>query len=190
MLLPLLLYHISLFNILKLECNTTTRVVCSSLQLGPSIHPETRMRSLYCRMHWMTTVSTTKCVHYEWQQLGARWDSLSIMNDQAMASIHVLEQKDSPVKFHVLLTSYELITIDQAVLGSIEWACLVVDEAHRLKNNQSKVSSSHPRSRPGLCSGLPCDSQKCGLLNNLTFLRLIIVFLRISMLVIWVFKSP
>lgn len=48
-------------------------------------------------------------------------------------------QKDSPVKFHVLLTSYELITIDQAVLGSIEWACLVVDEAHRLKNNQSKV---------------------------------------------------
>lgn len=48
-------------------------------------------------------------------------------------------QKDSTVKFHVLLTSYELITIDQAVLGSIEWACLVVDEAHRLKNNQSKV---------------------------------------------------
>lgn len=25
------------------------------------------------------------------------------------------------------------------MLGSIEWACLVVDEAHRLKNNQSKV---------------------------------------------------
>lgn len=49
------------------------------------------------------------------------------------------EQKDTPIKFHVLLTSYELITIDQAILGSITWACLVVDEAHRLKNNQSKV---------------------------------------------------
>uniref|UniRef100_A0A8C2JNM4 Chromodomain helicase DNA binding protein 5 n=1 Tax=Cyprinus carpio TaxID=7962 RepID=A0A8C2JNM4_CYPCA len=47
-------------------------------------------------------------------------------------------KKDTPIKFHVLLTSYELITIDQAVLGSIAWACLVVDEAHRLKNNQSK----------------------------------------------------
>uniref|UniRef100_A0AAY5EYS3 DNA helicase n=1 Tax=Electrophorus electricus TaxID=8005 RepID=A0AAY5EYS3_ELEEL len=47
-------------------------------------------------------------------------------------------KKDTPVKFHVLLTSYELITIDQAILGSISWACLVVDEAHRLKNNQSK----------------------------------------------------
>ncbi|XP_059924216.1 chromodomain-helicase-DNA-binding protein 5 [Gadus macrocephalus] len=47
-------------------------------------------------------------------------------------------KKDTPIKFHVLLTSYELITIDQAALGSINWACLVVDEAHRLKNNQSK----------------------------------------------------
>ena len=49
-------------------------------------------------------------------------------------------QREAQVKFHVLLTSYERITIDQAALGSIRWACLVVDEAHRLKNNQSKVS--------------------------------------------------
>lgn len=48
-------------------------------------------------------------------------------------------QKEASVKFHVLLTSYELITIDMAILGSIDWACLIVDEAHRLKNNQSKV---------------------------------------------------
>lgn len=48
-------------------------------------------------------------------------------------------RSQAQVKFHVLLTSYELITIDQAILGSIKWACLVVDEAHRLKNNQSKV---------------------------------------------------
>lgn len=53
------------------------------------------------------------------------------------------------MKFHVLLTSYELITIDQAALGSIRWACLVVDEAHRLKNNQSKVSET---SRSESCS--------------------------------------
>lgn len=51
-------------------------------------------------------------------------------------------QKEVQIKFHVLLTSYELITIDQAILGSIEWACLVVDEAHRLKNNQSKVGGT------------------------------------------------
>ncbi|XP_007248103.3 chromodomain-helicase-DNA-binding protein 3 isoform X2 [Astyanax mexicanus] len=47
-------------------------------------------------------------------------------------------RKEAPIKFHVLLTSYELVTIDQTALKSIDWACLVVDEAHRLKNNQSK----------------------------------------------------
>ncbi|PAV85356.1 hypothetical protein WR25_12784 isoform B [Diploscapter pachys] len=41
------------------------------------------------------------------------------------------------MKFHVLLTSYECINMDKAILSSIEWAALVVDEAHRLKNNQS-----------------------------------------------------
>jgi len=46
---------------------------------------------------------------------------------------------DAIVKFHVLLTSYELISIDTATLGSVDWQVLVVDEAHRLKNNQSKV---------------------------------------------------
>ncbi|KAK0409561.1 hypothetical protein QR680_004620 [Steinernema hermaphroditum] len=41
------------------------------------------------------------------------------------------------IKFHVLLTSYELINIDKTLLSSINWSVLVVDEAHRLKNNQS-----------------------------------------------------
>ena len=57
-------------------------------------------------------------------------------------SVHLLLfllQKDAPVNFHVLLTSYEFVSVDAAVLGSIDWEVLVVDEAHRLKNNQSKV---------------------------------------------------
>ncbi|KAF1751258.1 hypothetical protein GCK72_017812 [Caenorhabditis remanei] len=41
------------------------------------------------------------------------------------------------MKFHVLLTSYETINMDKTILSSIEWGALVVDEAHRLKNNQS-----------------------------------------------------
>ena len=53
-------------------------------------------------------------------------------------------KKGSQVKFHVLLTSYELISIDTATLSSLDWAVLVVDEAHRLKNNQSKVTCYLP----------------------------------------------
>lgn len=49
-------------------------------------------------------------------------------------------KKGCQVKFHVLLTSYELVSIDTATLSSLDWDVLVVDEAHRLKNNQSKVT--------------------------------------------------
>ena len=42
------------------------------------------------------------------------------------------------MKFHALLTSYELVSVDSATLSSVDWAVLVIDEAHRLKNNQSR----------------------------------------------------
>lgn len=42
-------------------------------------------------------------------------------------------------KFDVLLTSYEYISQDFPTLSSIEWDILIIDEAHRLKNNQSLV---------------------------------------------------
>lgn len=66
------------------------------------------------------------------------------------------------MKFHVLLTSYELITIDQAALGSIRWACLVVDEAHRLKNNQSKVGAGGAPAGWGMGWGQPLPGAQVG----------------------------
>ncbi|XP_078507685.1 chromodomain-helicase-DNA-binding protein 4 isoform X3 [Lissotriton helveticus] len=82
-------------------------------------------------------------------------------------------KKDSSVKFHVLLTSYELITIDTAVLGSIDWACLVVDEAHRLKNNQSKffrILNGYPLQHKLLLTGTPLQNNLEELFHLLNFL--------------------
>lgn len=47
--------------------------------------------------------------------------------------------KQEKIKFDVLLTSYEMITLDTASLKSISWECLVVDEGHRLKCKESKL---------------------------------------------------
>ncbi|CAM0913117.1 unnamed protein product [Alopecurus aequalis] len=49
------------------------------------------------------------------------------------------ETKQSRIKFDVLLTSYEMINMDSAVLKTIEWECMIVDEGHRLKNKDSKL---------------------------------------------------
>ncbi|XP_014204371.1 chromodomain-helicase-DNA-binding protein 1 isoform X2 [Copidosoma floridanum] len=41
------------------------------------------------------------------------------------------------LKFNAILTTYEIVLKDKAFLGAINWAVLLVDEAHRLKNDDS-----------------------------------------------------
>lgn len=82
-------------------------------------------------------------------------------------------RKDAMIKFQVLLTSYELNCIDAATLGSIDWQVLVVDEAHRLKNNQSKffrILNSYKIQHKLLLTGTPLQNNLEELFHLLNFL--------------------
>ncbi|GAB6019009.1 hypothetical protein CHUAL_000642 [Chamberlinius hualienensis] len=46
------------------------------------------------------------------------------------------------LKFNALLTTYEILLKDKSFLGNVSWAVLVVDEAHRLKNDDSLLYKS------------------------------------------------
>lgn len=41
------------------------------------------------------------------------------------------------LKFNAILTTYEIVLKDKVFLGGLSWAVLLVDEAHRLKNDDS-----------------------------------------------------
>ncbi|XP_063377859.1 chromodomain-helicase-DNA-binding protein Mi-2 homolog isoform X1 [Cydia fagiglandana] len=80
----------------------------------------------------------------------------------------------SQVKFNVLLTSYELVSIDATCLGSIDWAVLVVDEAHRLKSNQSKffrLLAGYHINYKLLLTGTPLQNNLEELFHLLNFLN-------------------
>ncbi len=69
------------------------------------------------------------------------------------------------LKFEVLITTYELVLKDAATLGKIPWNFLMVDEAHRLKNNESALYSVSSvlqlRMFSAQCVEVPCVGAGC-----------------------------
>ena len=62
-----------------------------------------------------------------------------------------------PGEWDVLVTSYEMCIREKAVLKKFAWRYLVIDEAHRIKNEKSKVfiilhASFTPLHFVGFCS--------------------------------------
>ena len=60
--------------------------------------------------------------------------------EQVCQNFEFYTQKASrPFKFNTLLTTYEVVLKDKAVLSKIKWIYMMVDEAHRLKNCEASL---------------------------------------------------
>ncbi|RXN11828.1 chromodomain-helicase-DNA-binding 1 [Labeo rohita] len=63
---------------------------------------------------------------------------LGDINSRNMIRTHEwMHPQTKRLKFNVLLTTYEILLKDKSFLGNVSWAFIGVDEAHRLKNDDS-----------------------------------------------------
>ena len=76
------------------------------------------------------------------QMIRAReWDQFNV-DPAADAKDFGTRRSGGFFRFHVLVTTYEMVNKDRDILSRIDWACMAVDEAHRLKNRSSALFKS------------------------------------------------
>lgn len=139
--------------------NGTDTILADEMGLGKTIQTATFLYSLFkeghCKGPFLISVPLSTLIN--WEREFELWapdfycvtyigdkDSRAVIRENELSfeegagGKKASKIKSSTIKFNVLITSYELISIDNACLQSIDWKILVVDEAHRLKSNQSK----------------------------------------------------
>jgi SNF2 family DNA or RNA helicase len=52
----------------------------------------------------------------------------------------IIREEIEPGGWDVLVTSYEIVLRESAILKKFNWSYVAIDEAHRIKNEQSKLS--------------------------------------------------
>lgn len=77
-------------------------------------------------------------------------------------------------QFNVMLTSYELVLKDANFMAKINWVYIIVDEGHRMKNAQSKLTTTLSMKFPSkfriLITGTPLQNNLNELWSLLNFL--------------------
>uniref|UniRef100_A0A7N8YF75 Chromodomain helicase DNA binding protein 2 n=1 Tax=Mastacembelus armatus TaxID=205130 RepID=A0A7N8YF75_9TELE len=96
-----------------------------------------------------------------------------VMSRKTIRDYEWVNHQTKRIRFNALLTTYEILLKDKGVLGNINWAFLGVDEAHRLKNDDSLLYKTLMEFRSNhrlLITGTPLQNSLKELWSLLHFL--------------------
>lgn len=78
-----------------------------------------------------------------WRREFAKWTpevSTVVLHGDRETRSHILSDIVMQARFDVLITSYEMVIKEKGTLRKVAWQYVVIDEAHRIKNEQSALS--------------------------------------------------
>ncbi|XP_053558254.1 chromodomain-helicase-DNA-binding protein 8 isoform X2 [Bombina bombina] len=136
--------------------NRQNCILADEMGLGKTIQSITFLQEVYnMGLRGPFLVIAPLSTITNWEREFASWTQMNtIVYHGSLASRQMIQQyemycKDSKshlipgaYKFDALITTFEMVLSDCPELREIEWRCVIIDEAHRLKNRNCKLLDS------------------------------------------------
>ncbi|XP_026548078.1 chromodomain-helicase-DNA-binding protein 7 [Notechis scutatus] len=133
--------------------NTRNCILADEMGLGKTIQSITFLYEIYLKgIHGPFLVIAPLSTIPNWEREFRTWTELNVVvyhGSQAsrrMIQTYEMYFKDpqgravkGSYRFHAIITTFEMILTDCPELRNIPWRCVIIDEAHRLKNRNCKL---------------------------------------------------
>uniref|UniRef100_A0A8C8JS73 DNA helicase n=1 Tax=Oncorhynchus tshawytscha TaxID=74940 RepID=A0A8C8JS73_ONCTS len=133
--------------------NTRNCILADEMGLGKTIQSITFLYEIYLKgIHGPFLVIAPLSTIPNWEREFRTWTELNVIvyhgSQASRKTIQAYEMNyrdmqgrviKGAYKFHAVITTFEMILTDCPELRSVSWRCVVIDEAHRLKNRNCKL---------------------------------------------------
>ncbi|MGH0129219.1 UNVERIFIED_CONTAM: hypothetical protein FKN15_069725 [Acipenser sinensis] len=133
--------------------NTRNCILADEMGLGKTIQSITFLHEIFLKgIHSPFLIIAPLSTIPNWEREFHTWTDLNVIvyhGSQAsrqMIQTYEMNFRDSQgrvikgaYKFHAVITTFEMILTDCPELRNIQWRCVIIDEAHRLKNRNCKL---------------------------------------------------
>ncbi|KAJ8279767.1 hypothetical protein COCON_G00068330 [Conger conger] len=133
--------------------NTRNCILADEMGLGKTIQSITFLYEIFLKdIHGPFLVIAPLSTIPNWEREFRTWTDLNVVvyhgSQGSRRTIQAYEMNfrdaqgrviKGAYKFHAVITTFEMILTDCPELRNIQWRCVVIDEAHRLKNRNCKL---------------------------------------------------
>uniref|UniRef100_A0A4W3JTQ7 Chromodomain helicase DNA binding protein 7 n=1 Tax=Callorhinchus milii TaxID=7868 RepID=A0A4W3JTQ7_CALMI len=133
--------------------NSQNCILADEMGLGKTIQSITFLYEMYLKgIHGPFLIIAPLSTITNWEREFHTWTEMNVavyhgsQASRQMIQAYEMYFRDSEgrvvqgaYKFHAIITTFEMILTDCPELRSISWRCVIIDEAHRLKNRNCKL---------------------------------------------------